>query len=315
MTRANLPPPARRALNSALSVSLIIVLLTAQTPALPLPLTDLASGLRNDLKFWLHSSGWTTAMRRLISQSSAAQPEKQSDRTARVTSIKVFPGDVTIRTGVPEFFDALAYDAKGQQAGGVKFTWRAEDDSGKTPMKISPSGEFVPPTPGSYRIIAEGAGQTAQLIVKAVDRPVKEMQINVVEEPGPGWNPGNFGAMRDPGNERGDPPANPNTMAPGAATFSSVRRFSPCPAAASISPSTSSTTRAYGPSQTQKSSTTSIGTGPRQAGRSASGASRDWALAGLCLSTPMVRGMALPGRSLKWAAYCNSPVTPLTAHS
>ncbi|MEK6285839.1 MAG: hypothetical protein AABO57_08880 [Acidobacteriota bacterium] len=225
MTRANFPhtllpfPAFRRALTSTLSLCLIIVILATQVPAAPRTFSDIASGLRDDLKFWFHASGWTSAMRRLISQSSAVQPEKQSDRNDRVTSIQVFPGDVTIRSGVMEFFDALAYDAKGQQIGGVKFTWRAEDDSGKTPMKISPSGEFVPPSPGSYRIIAEGAEHTAQVIVKAVDGPVKEMQINVVEEPGPGWNPGNSGAMRDPGNERGDPPGKPKHHGAGTGNF------------------------------------------------------------------------------------------------
>lgn len=208
----------RYRLYSALSVSLVVVLLASQTPALPRPLSELASDLRNELKFWLHSSEWAKTLGGLMSQGAAAQAETQSHRNARVASIKAFPGDVTINSRGRGFFDAVAYDSKGQQVGGVKFTWQAEDDSTKKQVRILQTGEFVPPAPGKYTVTAEGAGKMARLTAMVSDAPVQPPP-NVVEDPGPGWNPGNAGASEDSDNDRGDPPGRPLHHGAGSGNF------------------------------------------------------------------------------------------------
>ena len=208
----------RRALTVALSLALIMVILSTQAPALPRPLGDVVSELNSDFKFWLHSSGWANKLGRLISQSAAAQPERQSDRDARVASIRAFPGDVTINTRAGGFFDAVAYDSKGQQVGGVKFRWRAEDESSKAPVRISQTGEFIPPSPGKYIVTVEGAGKIANFTATVSDAPVAT-DPNVVEEPGPGWNGGNAGAAQNSDNDRGDPPGRPLHHGAGSGNF------------------------------------------------------------------------------------------------
>ncbi|MEK6325302.1 MAG: FG-GAP-like repeat-containing protein [Acidobacteriota bacterium] len=256
MSRAKYPHTLSRvrgvrgALPRAVSVTLIIAMLSVHAPATPRPLTDLASELRSDFKFWSHSSGWAKTLRGLIGQINTPSPssqEKQSDRDSKVASIKIFPGDVTIMMGDREFFGALAYDNTGAQVGGVKFTWRAEDLATTKAIKILQTGEFIAPALGSYKVTVEGAGKIAQVIVVVLedinrprpdaipisvgqvssrDKPSPapgpldtEPRIAVEEEPGPGWNASNFPAADDPENDVGDPPGRPLHHGAGSGNF------------------------------------------------------------------------------------------------
>ncbi len=230
MTRANFlrhvrsVRTARRIVARALSLSLIVIMLATQAPAPPRSFGQMLSESRDNFKFWFYPSGWAKTLRGLTGQSgppSHGPQEKQSDRDAKVVKISAFPGDVTMRTGQTEFFDALAYDSKGQQVGGVKFTWQAEDLATKNPVKISQTGEFTAQALGTYKVTAEGAGKKAQVTAIVLNAPVQQVpHITVVEEePPPGWNPSNFLAARDPGNDRGDPPGRPRHHGAGSSNF------------------------------------------------------------------------------------------------
>jgi hypothetical protein len=158
--------PGKRTLRRAVGLVLIVAILTVQTPATPRSVSEMASEIRSDLTFWFHSSGLAATLNHLISgQSSSQQPETQSDRDARVAIVNIIPGDLTIKLGEKAFFDALAHDNNAEQVGGVRFTWRAENVATNSQVKISQTGEFVGPAPGNYRVSAESAGETAQVIV------------------------------------------------------------------------------------------------------------------------------------------------------
>jgi RHS repeat-associated protein len=255
MTRVKIFYPVRRTrgiwrfLTRALILTVIAVMLTTQVPALPRPIGQLLSESRDSFKFWLHSSGLATKLSRVIGQGGASPhgpQEKQSDRDAKVDSIKIFPGDVTMTLGEREFFAALAYDRDGQQVGGVKFKWRADDPATKKPIKLSQTGEFVPTAAGAYAMSVQGAGHKAEVTVTVVDdpdrptsstAPVRVTQISsrdlvskapppvsskphiAVEIEDPGWDSGNYPAAGDPGNDRGDPPGRPLHHGAGTGNF------------------------------------------------------------------------------------------------
>jgi YD repeat-containing protein len=202
-------------------LGLITIIVVAQAPALPQPLPQLLSDSRDGLNFWFHASGWGRRLQDIIGQSATPPPqETQADRDARVASIKIFPGDVNIQMGRPEFFDALAYDGQGRQVGGVKFIWRAEELLTAKAVNILQTGEFIPPAVGSYKLTVEGAGKTAQATVIAVLNLVQQQpHIELEIEPGPGWGGDNYKAARDPVNEVANPPGRPLHHGAGSANF------------------------------------------------------------------------------------------------
>jgi hypothetical protein len=239
--------PGKRTLRRAVGLVLIVAILTVQTPATPRSVSEMASEIRSDLTFWFHSSGLAATLNHLISgQSSSQQPETQSDRDARVANVNIIPGDLTIKLGEKAFFDALAHDNNAEQVGGVRFTWRAENAATNSQVRISQTGEFIGPAPGSYRVSAESAGETAQVIVTVLQesfgpprgtKPISVQEVssrnpissapgnpqepNIIgdDEPGPPWGPGNFPAAHDPDNDRGDPPGRPKHHGSGSGNF------------------------------------------------------------------------------------------------
>ncbi|MDQ3802888.1 MAG: DUF4214 domain-containing protein [Acidobacteriota bacterium] len=152
---------------------LCLSLTATSTPAAPPVLKDLASGAWLGAALWLDSSGWSVALREVLTgqlRPGAAEEEQQEERDARVTRVEVSPGgEVTLRAGERVRFAAVAFDEQGGTVGGVKFKWQAEDLGRGRRTRISPAGEFAPRVPGAYRVTAEGAGHQAQVTVNVAE--------------------------------------------------------------------------------------------------------------------------------------------------
>jgi RHS repeat-associated protein len=234
-----------RNLSRALCLWLMITLLATSTPAAPQVAVGLASELNVSFAFWLRSSDVVTKIKRALflqNRSSDKRQEKQKDRDARARRIQVHPGDVTVGVGQTVVFAAVAYDQNDVLVGGVRFSWRAEDENGNA-VRISSSGEFAARREGNFTITVEGAGLREKVKVKVKDgvkrkdgdRPLGRSTVSTREKqkedrnkgegnqahgkrnrtvtaappmplPGDGWDSTNYTSADDPGNRVGNVP-------------------------------------------------------------------------------------------------------------
>lgn len=186
--------PKRWSVRRALCLALIFSLLSTSAPAAPVVALRLASELNESgAGLWFHIGRWLASWQGARA-SQRPEQEGQPERDLRVAKIEISPRNAEVKAGETVTFAATAYDRDGNPVGGVRFKWQAEDaDSGRG-ARISKSGVFMPRVPGAFRIIAEGAGQRAQVMVKARgdagkvgngqspdEKPVGEKQVSTRE--------------------------------------------------------------------------------------------------------------------------------------
>jgi hypothetical protein len=130
------------------------------------------------MHFQWHTSGWAAWYERLRNEympsfGATAQPrgwdgkgapryhlpahrgvETQQEREEKIARIKVFPGDVEIKTGEQIVFNAVTFDADGNAVGGPEAKWSAHDEEKNERFSISSSGALVSDVPGKRRFIA-----------------------------------------------------------------------------------------------------------------------------------------------------------------
>ena len=166
-------------------VCLLVVtsLLCNSTPAGAQTVVSVTTDWRISFYFWLETSGSISALNRLLAGEyfhNTNTPEKQSDRDAKVTRIRISPADVTAQVGEVVRFSAIAYNENGDTIGGVKFCWSADGDKKKSAL-ISSAGEFAAPAPGKYKVSVSGADHTAQIVVTVLESsPLpKDPRLNV----------------------------------------------------------------------------------------------------------------------------------------
>ncbi|MDQ3804394.1 MAG: hypothetical protein M3416_11250, partial [Acidobacteriota bacterium] len=153
----------------ALSLFLIICLLSTSAPAAPRVIAGMASQFTADASYLFRNGLWGLLSQAVGGQAPAKQ-EKQKDRDARVSKIEISPGDVTLQVGQRMIFAASAFDANGDVVGGVKIKWKAKELGGRKQNKrVSAAGEFVSPVEGEFLVTAEGAGASDDVTVKVVN--------------------------------------------------------------------------------------------------------------------------------------------------
>jgi len=161
----NCSSPPRHTMARAISIALILSLMATSTPAsAPSTIVAFAKEYSVGLAFWFHTSG----LAKLIQGQGAgkANPqEKQKDRDAKVHRIQIFPGDVTVDLSDHVSFSAAAYDRDDGPVGGVKFKWSGKSSVPGRGVRLSQHGEFDATTEGSFSIVAEGAGRSAQVSI------------------------------------------------------------------------------------------------------------------------------------------------------
>ena len=172
---ARLSPEYSRKINlcrRAFSVALVLVMLSAQTPAAPPVLKGVASEWRLGAALWLDASGWSATLRGLADGQPAPRTkkqEKQDERDARVARVQLSPAAATVRAGERVVFAALAYDKDGAPVGGVRFKWQALDaERGGRRMRVSRDGVFESPVEGTYTVKVTGVGHEAQATVRVL---------------------------------------------------------------------------------------------------------------------------------------------------
>src|SRR2546422_859525 len=153
-------PSRNSVLGRAITVSLILCLLSASTPAAPQTMVALTKEYRISLGFWYRAS----SLPKLIQGQSgnAKRQEKQAERDAKVSRLQIFPGDLTVQLDQQVRFNAIAYSADGSPVSGVKIQWSVQHEGKKNISSVSQQGEFRPFAAGKVKIIAEGAGHKAQ---------------------------------------------------------------------------------------------------------------------------------------------------------
>jgi hypothetical protein len=82
-----------------------------------------------------------------------------------VARVKIFPGDVEVKTGEQIIFNAIAFDQHDNAVGGHEVKWDALDVGKNQPLTISSPGAFVSGVPGRFIITAEIAGRREQVKV------------------------------------------------------------------------------------------------------------------------------------------------------
>src|ERR1041385_8222396 len=194
----------------ALSIFLILSLLTVSTPAAPQVIVNVAQDASLSLTLWYRAGGLKKLLQGL-GEGSPRKQEKQADRNARVTRLEISPGNVTVRRGERVQFAAIAYGADDSPISGVKIKWSVRDENRKKGGPISQQGEFQAVVPGQFIITAEGAGQSAQVNVVVEDGPplprLGEKPLNT--KPVTNQLPGGAVSLSDPGDVRQGKAASP----------------------------------------------------------------------------------------------------------
>ncbi len=148
----------------------------------------------HDGRFWWHSSGWAARAERLRneylpnigataqqrgwdgkgapshSRPAPQEVETQQDREQRIARIKIFPGDVEIKTGEQIVFNAIAFDQDGNAVNGLEVKWSALHEEKNHPLTIS-HGTFVSGAPGKFVVMAEIAGHKERVKVTVSGEP------------------------------------------------------------------------------------------------------------------------------------------------
>ncbi len=155
-------------------VSLFVVfsLLAVSTPAAPATIVDVGTRWKAGFGFWLRANGLPGSLLTAHNAVVASQ-EKHRERETRVANIQISPGDVAVNVNEPVNFAAAAYDAEGNTVGGIKIKWSARDRGRGRGARVSPKGEFEAEFPGTYQVVAEGAGRRAQVTVTVNDVPIR----------------------------------------------------------------------------------------------------------------------------------------------
>jgi RHS repeat-associated protein len=179
------PSALERCLRRVVCVALIVTLLTTSTPAATETVVGVGKEWRASLGFWLRANGLPAKWYRKLTAQEARpqQQDTQESRDAKVSSIKVYPGDRQLYVDERVTLAAVAYDSNGTPIGGIHFKWSSWDEGRKRLFYVSQRGDFEAHLPGTFNVTAEGASHKGHVTITVLD--VKE-RVRRNENPGPG---------------------------------------------------------------------------------------------------------------------------------
>jgi RHS repeat-associated protein len=175
-----------------------------------------------DAQFWWHSSGWAARADRLRNEflpnfGVQAQPkgwdgkgapklsrptppavETQQDRERKIARIKIFPGDVELKTGEQVIFNAVAFDREDNPLGGLDMKWDALDEGKNQPLTVLAPGTFVSGVPGRFVVTAEIAGRKERVKVTVTGEARRANVKSRTEEPKSSGESRRVGSLRAP---------------------------------------------------------------------------------------------------------------------
>ena len=155
----------RHLISPAISIVLVLAIMVSSAPAAPRVIVDQVKESRASFSFWFNNSGLSNLFDPQRWRS-PKQQEKQEDRDARVAKLEIYPGDVAVNLNDQVAFSAVAYDSEDAPVSGVKVTWRGQDRAHGKPVHITREGMFKALTPGTFTLIAQAAGTSAEVTVQ-----------------------------------------------------------------------------------------------------------------------------------------------------
>src|SRR5258705_6395640 len=111
------------------SVVLVLSVVCNSTPAAPQTIVSVATEWGASLSLWMRADNFPGKLYRTLTAQNLPAPkpqEKQEDRDALVSRIKIYPGDGTIDLGERVRFSAVAYDQENNPVGGVNIKWSGQ---------------------------------------------------------------------------------------------------------------------------------------------------------------------------------------------
>jgi len=151
------------------------------TPAAPQTIVAVTTEWQASLSFWMRANNFPGKLYRTLTAQNLPAPksqEKQKDRDARISRVRIYPGDVTIDLGERVRFSAVAFDQENNPVGGVDVKWSGQSSVQGRRVRLTPQGEFEGTAPGSFTITAEVArSTTAQITVVVRPGVIRNMNL------------------------------------------------------------------------------------------------------------------------------------------
>ena len=151
-------------IHRALSIVIALSLFTSSAPAAPRIVIDVTKESAISFMFWFANSVFAELLQGQGVGVSKRQ-EKQADRDARINRLQIFPGDVKISVGERVRLVAVAFDQDDNPIGGIRTKWTGQSSLKGGRVHLTPQGEFEGTAPGTFTIVAEALGRTAQCTV------------------------------------------------------------------------------------------------------------------------------------------------------
>jgi RHS repeat-associated protein len=175
-----------------------------------------------DAQFWWHSSGWAARAERLRneylpnfgvqaqskgwdgkgaprrSRPAPKEVETRQDRERKVARIKIFPGDVELKTGEQVIFNAVAFDHEDNLLSGLDVKWDALDEVKNQPLTVATPGTFVSGVPGKFIVTAEIAGRKERVKITVTGEPRRANIKSRTEETKSSGESRRVGSLRAP---------------------------------------------------------------------------------------------------------------------
>ncbi|HKY41776.1 MAG TPA: hypothetical protein VJM50_01670, partial [Pyrinomonadaceae bacterium] len=151
-------------IHRVLSIVIALSLFTSSVPAAPRILVNVTRESALTFKFWFGNS----FLAKLVQGQGIAvtrRQERQADRDARISRLQIFPGDVKLSMGERVRFVAIAFDEDDNPLGGIRTRWSGKSSLTGGRARITPQGEFEGTVPGTFTIMADAFGKTAQCTV------------------------------------------------------------------------------------------------------------------------------------------------------
>lgn len=244
-------------LTKVVCLMLIVNILTISTPAAtPAMLVGATENIAQDIRYAFLSSSWAIdapTFFGFFTKSSASTENEQ------ISSIRIFPGSITVNRGELVVLSAIGYDSNDEPLSGVAFDWQLTDSENRFPPRSLGAGNFKATVVGTFTVTAASGGQQAAVTVtvtppvnqksnrsvKGKDalsaKPISSTKIPQQSDPqnsneigstteespetpnllpdNGGWGPDNDDSYNDPGNQPGNPSGSPADDGAGSGNF------------------------------------------------------------------------------------------------
>jgi RHS repeat-associated protein len=174
----------RPVISRAVSIGMIVSLLTTSTPSAPRVIVGLVKEYPASAAL-LQMEGPLKMFASVLKGKTLHKPkpqETQRARNAQVSRIQIYPGDTRLHTHQRAYLSAIPFDSKGVSIGGIALAWSVDASGLEGGAQIDQAGMFEASYPGTYRVKVEAAGKQAEVaLTVANSTPKSEVKPVLVE--------------------------------------------------------------------------------------------------------------------------------------